>query len=526
MQRKKGYEINLFLLQKEYAQKRLKIMTNATHKIISTCAMTISAAVAAGDAAVTHCPGLTDEPAGSGGVRAVAEFSKPGYANVMDPDLGRTMRFKVDFTRSIGAVKPLHGVNNSPVTYGDKLPGFVAAGIPYVRTHDTAGAFGGARFIDVANIFPDWNADENDPASYDFAFTDAYLKGITSSGCKVFYRLGATIENHHKLKAYHIHPPVDNAKFARVCEKIVAHYNDGWADGFRYGIEYWEIWNEPENPNMWTGTREQFFEFYRVVANHLKRKYPHLRVGGYAGCGFYGMNRHNNSEFTRGFVTWFEEFLKFVTAPETAAPLDFYSWHLYTTDPLEIIMHAEYVDRKLKAAGLKDCENIFNEWNFVDFRNENRFEDMKLMPGACFVGAAFILMQHSPIDKAMYYDALPTRGYCGLYEYPSLRPTKTFAVFQAFNELYHLGTAVDAAPNPEKDIYLLAAKNAEGTRGKILVINRRFAGIHFKPEMQGMSKVVSARRIDRIKTLEPGNILQEDGTVVVAPQSVVIVDVE
>ncbi len=24
------------------------------------------------------------------------------------------------------------------------------------------------------------------------------------------------------------------------------HYTEGWADGFRYDMEYWEIWNEAD----------------------------------------------------------------------------------------------------------------------------------------------------------------------------------------------------------------------------------------------------------------------------------------
>ena len=84
-----------------------------------------------------------------------------------------------------------------------------------------------------------------------FAFTDAYLKPLVEAGCKIFYRLGVTIENNWKIKAYNIYPPKDFAKWARICEHVVRHYNEGWAHGFKWGIEYWEIWNEPENLPMW-----------------------------------------------------------------------------------------------------------------------------------------------------------------------------------------------------------------------------------------------------------------------------------
>ena len=49
---------------------------------------------------------------------------------------------------------------------------------PAVRLHDAMGRYGGTCYVDVPNIFTDFSADENDPASYHFEFTDAYLAGL------------------------------------------------------------------------------------------------------------------------------------------------------------------------------------------------------------------------------------------------------------------------------------------------------------------------------------------------------------
>ena len=108
-------------------------------------------------------------------------------------------------------------------------------------------------------------------------------------GVKPYFRLGVTIENQCVIKAYRIHPPKDYAKWARVCEHIIRHYNEGWADGFHFDIRYWEIWNEPENRDvphmnqMWTGTAGQYYELYDVTAKHLKKCFlfvAHLRHRG------------------------------------------------------------------------------------------------------------------------------------------------------------------------------------------------------------------------------------------------------
>ena len=394
---------------------------------------------------------------------------------------------QVDFTQEAGQVKPLHGIDNSPLTHGQVLPELRDAGIPYSRLHDTMGRFGGGVYVDIPNIFPNFDADPDDPASYDFTFTDAYLSGLVKSGVEPFYRLGVTIENYHEIKAYRIYPPKDPQKFAKICEMMIRHFNEGWADGHHFGIRYWEIWNEPENPPMWKGTKEQFFELYRVTANHLKKCFPDLKIGGYASCGFYPLTRAESAKpghWHWSFIDWFETFLDYVQAEETRAPLDFFSWHLYTSDPEEIVAHSKYVDEKLKAHGMENVENIFNEWNYITGRPD-QFDEMKEAPGAAFVASAFCLMQYQTgIDKAMYYDAYPQRAYCGLYYFPSRKVTKTYWSFYAFNVLYKLGTAVPVTTDQAAKIYALAAKNEAGDAA-ILVVNNSDDAAEVPLEIKG-----------------------------------------
>ncbi|MBR4518917.1 MAG: hypothetical protein IKO65_07955 [Victivallales bacterium] len=376
----------------------------------------------------------------------------------------------IDFTASQGKIKPLHGVNDCPVSLDSPPKGFAEAGIPYCRLHDTAGAFGGTHYVDIPNVFPDFDADPANPASYDFAFTDALLKQIHAAGTEPFYRLGVTIENNWRIKAYHIFPPKDFAKWAEICAGIVRHYNEGWADGMRLGIAYWEIWNEPENPPMWQGTQEQYFELYRITARRLKREFPSIKVGGYASCGFYAVTRPGMSDFFQSFLTWYDAFLDYVCASETSAPLDFFSWHLYTDDPEEIALHAKYAQDRLSAHGLTQTENIFNEWNYASGEGDQRWVNMKEADGAAFVASAFCLMQESPIDKAMYYVATPSGCYCGLYYFPSMDLTPTYYAFRAWQELFRLGRQCPVSGDelPPK-CYATAA--TDGTDTAVLLVN-------------------------------------------------------
>ena len=87
------------------------------------------------------------------------------------------MNLNANFNNILGKIKPMHAVNGAPlVGLSEKyFRYFSDAGIPYSRLHDVGGWFGGNMFVDIPNIFRDFDADENDPASYDFTFTDWLL---------------------------------------------------------------------------------------------------------------------------------------------------------------------------------------------------------------------------------------------------------------------------------------------------------------------------------------------------------------
>ena len=138
----------------------------------------------------------------------------------------------IDLNQAVKKMKPMHGGGQPPMGGKDLTEYFhymTEAGIPFSRLHDVGGVFGGGRFVDIPNIFRDFDADENDPDSYDFAFTDYLLKALVEAGVEPYYRLGITIENQAYIRAYHTYPPRDPQKWARICEHIIRHYTQGWA---------------------------------------------------------------------------------------------------------------------------------------------------------------------------------------------------------------------------------------------------------------------------------------------------------
>lgn len=373
--------------------------------------------------------------------------------------------FTVDFAHQTGTMKPVHGVCCAPYV---KMQGknqrtiakyFKEGNIPYCRLHDCGGAYGGSYFVDIPNIFPDFDADENDPASYDFHYTDEYIGGIQAAGCEAYYRLGVTIEwGSKKITSL---PPKDFGKWARICEHVVRHYNEGWADGFHYNLKYWEIWNEPENPGnawgpcMWGGTKEEFFELYRITAKHLRACFPGIKIGGFGSCGFYPLTSTTCPESYKEFIVWFHDFLKM--AKETGTPLDFFSWHIYTGDINELLTHAKYVRETLDDYGFTETEAHLNEWNVN--AEGGGFAEKHTMVGASFNAAVLALLQNTRyVDIACYY-CFHTSSYNGFQNQNDGTTDLPWYSFVAYGQMYALGTAV-AVESEAQGVYAVAAKNA------------------------------------------------------------------
>lgn len=359
----------------------------------------------------------------------------------------------VDFTKDCGKVKPMHAVNNGPVYKFavdqriTNMPAWKEAGIPYARTHDSAfyGSYGGPHTVDVNLIFTNFDADPYDEASYDFACTDEYFRVIDYSGSKIFYRLGASIE--HYIKKYNTLPPKDFKKWAVICEHIIRHYTEGWANGFKYDIEYWEIWNEPDldpddatNKRTWGGTKLQFFDLYETAAKHLKECFPHLKIGGPALCCD---------------LDWARHFLK--EMKKRGAAVDFFSWHRYAYEPVFIADTAKMVRNILDEEGFKDTESINNEWNYVKGWSGDEWlyslRSEKNLKGASFILGTMCACSYVDIDMLMYYDARPC-GMNGMFSTDFVCDClKGYYPFKMFNELYKLNNTVAV----ENDANLLSA---------------------------------------------------------------------
>jgi xylan 1,4-beta-xylosidase len=382
------------------------------------------------------------------------------------------IELRIDFSRTNGQVRALHGINRGPLVGGgmiDLTEAQRALNIPFNRLHDSH--WPNSDVVDIHAVFPDFNRDPAKPESYDFARTDRYLEGVRKTGAGIVYRLGETIE-HEDPKRF-IHPPKDFNQWAQICLGVIRHYNEGWANGFHHGIRYWEIWNEPENrPACWTGTDEQFLALYATAARAIKTEFPKLKVGGPA----FGYTGEVKGERFRagGLVTNFLAMCR-----RESLPLDFLSWHCYTDDPREIVIRSHGMRKLLDAYGFTNTESHLNEWNYLPNKSwtpiskkaapearRHAYGEMAGESAAAFVASVLIQMQDAPMDMMNLFHG--ESGPFGLFDVHGV-PEKNYYGLRAFAEFLKTPRRVAAPTNSSID--LLAGLGDRDTAG-ILISHR------------------------------------------------------
>jgi xylan 1,4-beta-xylosidase len=372
----------------------------------------------------------------------------------------------VDASHPTGVIHSLQGVSGSPLPGDESHPDFTAQqrqmGVDYVRTHDIdCKGTGDVDGIGENRIFRDWSADPDDPASYNFAPTDRAILSIVRGGSQVLFNLG-----HSDLSCaglgFNNAPPPDPAKYAAVARRVVEHYNDGWAKGYHLGIRNWEIWNEPDFIPFWAGSREQFYALYAATSRALKRLHPWLQVGGPALA--------TNNDLT-GYR---ESLLAYIRAHDL--PLDFWSFHHYadfSNDPLNFTRLARGYRTLLDRYGFRRTRIQLTEWNYALTAAPSQLKR------AAFAASSLVLMQDSPISRAVYHRADREGGPDWQLINDDGSLSKTGHAFEAVGALKRTPLRLAARGGDDQGFSILAGR---GLGGKVRVL---LSNYEIAPEDQG-----------------------------------------
>lgn len=221
-----------------------------------------------------------------------------------------------------------------------------------------------------------------EPGVYNWAELDADIDSILATGAKPLISIC--------VKPKVLFPEVDHDKnvptswqeWEDLIEAMVRHYNVERGDG----IEYWEVFNEPDIgesggcPGRFTP--EGYCEYYDHTVSAIRRADPSAKVGGPALADWEDPIRDALIEYCAG----------------GRAPLDFVSWHRYTDDPEFYSMSTRKVKEVLaKHPGL-ECETIIDEWN-ISLGWENTSHAFQ----PCYIAESVRRMREAGLDLSCYY---------------------------------------------------------------------------------------------------------------------------
>lgn len=396
-------------------------------------------------------------------------------------------RISVDAGVVTGRLHSLLGVNRGPYSWPREPGGATAShvdnyrrfGIDFIRTHDYYGP------TDWHEIFPRWEADLADPASYDFRSSDERIRAIAENGFACFYRLGTSWKGRRPGaindppgtrrdaagRVTHAADRADFQKWAAICAQIVRHYTEGWHGGFRFPIEYWEIWNEPDlAAQFWTGTPGQYYALYEEAARAIKAVNPRLKVGGPACTGALR-------------AAYVEHFLRHCAGRQV--PLDFFSWHSYggrdDFNPYQFRRDAERVRRALDAAGYRRAENIVTEWNAGI--QQRLFSDTPR--GAAFYASTLACLLDGGVDRAFQYCGDRHPGL-GLHDLRTGEPQICAWALAAWKQLLETPERVAASGGDERGYAVVAGRADDGRRVQVLISDYQSPERAFRLEVRNL----------------------------------------
>jgi len=398
---------------------------------------------------------------------------------------------RVDAGKVVGEIRSFQGLNGLPSPVMAGLPNLVRQykdlRINQVRTHDAMGPTeidskfvlsngeltwlipdnaqraGVVKAGNASIIFPDWGADSEKPESYNFVPTDEVIAAIRASGAEVYYRIG-------RSWGANVNPPDDFDKFASVVKHIAMHYNQGWANGFHYGIRYWEFWNEPDGL-FWSGTPEQFYSLYEKTARALKSVDPTLKVGG-DGKAFPS----DDGGYREGFIDY---------CASHHLPLDFYSWHTYangSADPYDAVRLAKEIRGTLDTHGFPHAESILSEWNLSADFTESEKAELQGAHNAAYIGAVLSYFQDTSIDHAHFYRG--DAAWMGLFGLDG-KYFKTAYTFKAMGKMLDTPQRLPVEGIDTFGFAALAGRSADGNTIQILISNYAIPA-NYKPDLMPM----------------------------------------
>lgn len=380
----------------------------------------------------------------------------------------------VDVTYTLGSpagtVQPLLGVNAGPLHWDGKIDtkdvttGFKTIGVRAVRGHDFPCA------LDMSLMYPDRSKDPSLQSSYNFASpansgycrvdygSDTAVSTLRDNGLVFYMRLWDSANNLGAPSSG------ERANWVKAAVEVVRHYQEAKWNGFSNMVAYVEIGNEPDSAYFWptSYTKEEFYALYADTAKALRAAFPTLKIGGPAVTQS-GFKSSAGQQWTRGFLDHVKS---------SGAPLDFFSWHMYSNTPEDYATGANFYRTELTNRGFSSTEQHVTEWNTeVSPTNDPTADAANLVTrtmgkGAAITTASWIVLQQSGIRQAFLYRAndpsAADHSRYGLFSTDAL-PRKPALAFSLWSEFAGYGDRIDPSASASvTGLKTLAARRSDG----------------------------------------------------------------
>ena len=372
-------------------------------------------------------------------------------------------------------IRALLGVNGGPVknipdnpNSIDLVQQYKDVGIASIRIHDLYQG-NAENFLDTSYIYPDSSKNPELNSSYNFAEGDRAFRSILQSGFEIYFRLGNSWGS-----SYNKEPVPENVdNWIKAAVHIVDHYYQ-LSKSLGKPLKYIEIWNEPDNSVFWDKPFFAYFDLYSRTAKAIKSRFPELKVGGPAFTPMFALTEKGKERA--------RDFLRYVK--DKGAPLDFFSWHMYSNKPEDYENGCKVVKELLAEFGFSHAESHVTEYNIELKQSEDIFLSAE---SASLTTAFWITMQKEGVSQAFYYrgnDPDTDRPWVGLFWVDGKYKPTAYA-FALWSRLVPYGSMLDLEITNNDGLFVIAGKNSS-SEVAVLVANTTGSSKNYSLNISGV----------------------------------------
>gem|GEM_PF-299405 len=248
-------------------------------------------------------------------------------------------------------------------------------------------------------------SDEKEQQERLLAHYEEIIKRISDSGGTVILNLFGTPANFGRVLDKKS-PPRDLRAFKALVKSIIRDLSCNK----RYNIWY-EVWTTPDLDDFFLGREQEYLNLYRVVAQSARELRQetkvHIPVGG-PSVSWWFQNLKGNTIVTpeRSLIYTLIKFCY-----RYRLPLDFISWHGFSTDPC--VEKESTIYKKTAVTLIRDWLSYFDfdrntpliidEWNFDSDANVLAARGEKSFIAASYIPSRIKNMHAAGIDYQIYY---------------------------------------------------------------------------------------------------------------------------